>query len=123
MPNTLTPEDLEYHDETILFRDCVHPDLADYDRIAKSAVLASFRKIAAEDKKDFFEKLPGTAVTPIGITALSGDLPVEVCNAAKDFVNQLDFPGLPSHRLQLKVDVIIFFMCIISLKDQIANGT
>lgn len=102
----------------------VFPNIAqnykNYEWLSERAILAGKNKDVGELNDNILNDIPGQIVTYKSVdTVTNAD---DVVNYPTEFLNSLDLPGMPYHRLQLKVGVPIILLRNIN-QPRLCNGT
>ncbi|XP_036343195.1 uncharacterized protein LOC118752408 [Rhagoletis pomonella] len=102
----------------------VFPNIAqnyrNQDWLSERAILAAKNVDVNEINASILTQIPGEVVTYKSIDSITN--PDDVVNYPIEFLNSLDLPGLPPHRLQLKVGAVIIMLRNIN-QPKLCNGT
>ncbi|XP_018788418.1 PREDICTED: uncharacterized protein LOC108968698, partial [Bactrocera latifrons] len=102
----------------------VFPNIAqnyrNQDWLSERAILAAKNVDVNEINASILTQIPGEVVTYKSIDSITN--PDDVVNYPIEFLNSLNLPGLPPHRLQLKVGAVIIMLRNIN-QPKLCNGT
>ncbi|XP_049310663.1 ATP-dependent DNA helicase pif1-like [Bactrocera dorsalis] len=102
----------------------VFPNIAENYRnhnwLAERAVLAAKNKHVGQTNADVLTHVPGEVVTYQSVGTVTNQ--DDAVNYPTEFLNSLDLPGFPPHRLQLKVGAPIIMLRNIN-QPRLCNGT